>query len=121
MLELEFYCQIQGLEYQIFDSNQEYYVHIKGDNADSDVVRYLILQQYPDAVAVSVTPNVSVIYRVGTVFDMIKHSDKKPTLSFLRSVMPNLIANDIVSVQPMASPALIHTLARSYDRNKDSE
>lgn len=120
------YCERHSLELSIYEKDQEHFLNVSGGSkATSSLLHQLILSRYPHAQLLSKEVN-GVVYNLGTVFDLIQNAkeDSRPSpfpLPLLRSVMPNIIANELVSVQPMTA-AQIFTIPSAYNNhNKDTE
>lgn len=96
------YCERKSLTVSQYEKDQEYYLSISGSGASSAYIRYAVILQYPHAQIVSMEDTL-LVYNLGTSFDLIKNTGQPTTTfaSILRASLPNLIASEIVGVQPM--------------------
>lgn len=97
------YCEQHSLVVSQYEKNSHYLLSISGPGACAGYLHRLIHLQYPHAVRVHDTED-QVIYNLGSVFDLIQNppQDHPPiSLPMIRSLLPKLVANQIVGIQPL--------------------
>ncbi len=120
------FCERYSIPLDYYEYNQEYY--LRADTSNSGIqnvdpyLELVIRTQYPNAVFVP--DKVWTVYRLGTVFDLIQNPGKTIVTAAerLRASLPNLIASEIVGVQPMdCTLGAVSTLItqNSKDNNAD--
>jgi len=97
------YCEQHSLVVSQYEKNSHYLLSISGPGACAGYLHRLIHLQYPHAVRVHDTED-QVIYNLGSVFDLIQNPPQvDPPISFpmIRALLPKLVANQIVGIQPL--------------------
>jgi hypothetical protein len=92
-----------GFEYTFYSKRKWNYVKITGVNSITESGWTRRIKQYYPAARLIRRTDTELTYNIGTVFDLI--ANPTPVLDFsmniFRSVMPTVIASQIVGVQPM--------------------
>jgi hypothetical protein len=122
MLDLwnfEDYLRIHNIELTEYTRRKWQYIKLTGNLKNCPVGLFnvskswlaTVRRRYPAAKLIR-RSDTEMTFNVGTLFDTIKNSDAPPeasvNLGLLRAVMPNLIANQILGVQPMLNSAVQH-------------
>lgn len=118
------YCKNRSLTLTQYEQDQEYFLSVSGTGAAAGYLQRLIYAQYPSAQCITIEEHL-VVYKLGTIFDLIQNpsdSNRPINISMLRSLMPDLIANEIVGVQPMMFPEnLLGSLRHRSESSTDSQ
>jgi hypothetical protein len=122
MLDLwnfEDYLRIHNIELTEYTRRKWQYIKLTGNLKNCPVGLFnvskswlaTVRRRYPAAKLIR-RSDTEMTFNVGTLFDTIKNSDSPPDAPFewrrIRAVLPNLIANQILGVQPMLNSAVQH-------------
>lgn len=99
------FCERHGIPLEYYEHDQEYYLRANITDVTNPTIhgylKVIIHIQHPNSVCILDAD--WLVYRLGTVFDLIQNPGKTIVTAAerLRASLPNLIASEIVGVQPM--------------------